>query len=280
MDPRPENRQRRVKEKAMPSSFRTVDSHVHFDLIQRDHPEHVAWLKTKGCAVVSWAYFEGVSSVGDLAARLAAKARCIHSQSAAGMQCHYLVGVHPRSIPQDLKPEAIGKMLAPFFDDPLCRGIGEVGLETATSIEREVLIAQLEIGRQRVSHGNVIGVHTPRSNKPAITAATLALLEGYQDLAPVLVVDHCNAETIGGVLDAGFWAGVTLSPPKTAWAEMCAIAATEADRIDRIMLNTDSGSAAFDDVVGNRDATDLPEEVREKLFLGNAMRFYGLGTTR
>jgi uncharacterized protein len=260
----------------MTATLRTIDSHVHVDLIERDHPRRIEWLKEHGCGVVSWSYFDDVSSVGDLNRRFDANARCLRAHAAAGMYCRYLVGIHPRSIPVDLKPESIEGILTPFFDDPLCRGIGEIGLETGTAHEREMLLAQLDIGRRLRLHGQVVGVHTPRKDKPAITAETLDLLAGYADLAPVLVIDHCTAATIGSVLNAGFWAGVTLSPPKTGWWEMQAIAATEARRIDRIMLNTDSGSAVYDDVVRCRDAADLPEAIREKLFLGNAMRFFGL----
>lgn len=259
----------------MATPLRTLDSHVHFDLIARDHPRHVEWLTAQGCGVVSWAYFENVASADDLKRRLGAKVRCLSAHAASGMHCRYLVGVHPRSIPADLKPESIESILAPFFDDPLCCGIGEIGLETGTAIEREVLLAQVELGRGLASRGHVVGVHTPRADKPAITAATLDLLADYTDLSSILVVDHCTAETIGGVLDAGFWAGVTLSPPKTGWGEMNAIAATEARRIDRIMLNTDSGSSVYDDVVRCRDATVLPEAIRERLFFDNAMRFFG-----
>lgn len=260
----------------MPSSASVLDSHVHFDLIERDHPQRIEWLKTHHCAVVSWSYFEAVTSVDDLARRLDTKARCISRHAAAGMPCHYLAGVHPRSIPPDLRPESIERLLTPFFDDPRCRGIGEIGLETGDAREREVFIAQLEIGCRKAGRGHVIGVHTPRANKPAITAKTLNILEGFKNLAPFLVVDHCTGDTIGDVLDAGFWAGITISPQKTAWEEVKAIAARESDRIGRIMLNTDSGSTFFEDAVRCRHAGDLPAAVREKLFYANAMRFFGL----
>ena len=258
----------------MPASAKSIDSHVHLDLIVRHHPERIQWLMEEGCGVVSWAYFEGVHSVSHLKECLEAKARCIHEQSASGLRCHFLVGVHPRSIPPDLKPEQIKGLLEAHLQDPLCLGIGEIGLETGNAQEKEVLLAQLEMGRSLAHSGAVVGVHTPRSNKLVMTRTTLELLSGFSDLANVLVVDHCTGDTIGAVLDAGFWAGVTLSSVKTSWDALKQIVAGEAKRFERIMVNTDSGSAFFEDLVHGCQNEDLPEPIRERLFKGTAAHFF------
>lgn len=253
-----------------------IDSHVHLDLIHHYHPHRISWLKEKRCGLVSWAYFSGIESTAQLTAALEAKARCIRQLSDSGLTCFYLAGIHPRSIPADLKLEQVADLLAPHLEDPLCLGIGEIGLETGEIFEKKVLTVQLEVGRRLVGSGKVIGVHTPRSNKAAICAATLALLGDFTDLTPQLVVDHCTPETIGAVLDAGFWAGVTLSPVKTSWPEMADIAHVHQQRIDRIMVNTDSGRDPYDDVVTYRNSRDLPYGWLQKMFYGNAVRFYGL----
>ena len=251
-----------------------IDSHVHLDLIVRHHPHRIQWLTENNCHVVSWAYFERVASGAHLQECLAAKARCLRTHAASGLECHYLIGVHPRSIPPDLKPEQIPALLEPFLGDSLCKGIGEIGLETGTIQEQEILIAQLEFGRRHIGSGTVIGVHTPRTDKLRMTQTTLGLLDGLTDMAPSLVVDHCTGETIGAVLDAGFWAGVTLSPVKTSWDEMKRIAATFADRIDRIMINTDSGSDFYEDAVRYRHSGDIAAVDRERLSFLNASTFF------
>lgn len=253
-----------------------IDSHVHLDLIARRHPQRIAWLKANHCTVVSWAYFEGVDSVARFSACLDQKAACVHTQAAGGLNCYYLAGVHPRSIPPDLTPEAIAALLARALDDPRCLGIGEIGLETGDVREKEVLHAQLELGRSKPARTKVIGVHTPRTNKPAMTAQTLAMLEEFSDLKERLVVDHCTLHTIARVLDAGFWAGVTLSPVKTSWDEMKRIVAGESARLGRIMGNTDSGSEFFEDVVRCRRGHDLSEPLLASLFHDAAKRFYRL----
>lgn len=253
-----------------------VDSHVHLDLIEHYHPTRISWLKENGVHVVSWAYFAGVDLASGLEKCLAEKARCIRTLSESGLGCHFLAGVHPRSISPDLKPERIPSLLEPILADPRCRGIGEIGLETGSTREKEVLIAQLELGKTAMEGGMVVGVHTPRGNKEGLTETTLAILEDFQTLSPVLVVDHCTPETIAPVLDAGYWAGVTLSPDKTSWEEMKGIVAGSSAFLDRIMCNTDSGSMFFEDAVRYSRSPELPEGIREKLFRQNALRFFSL----
>jgi hypothetical protein len=251
-----------------------MDSHVHLDLIERHHPHRIQWLKENGCRVVSWSYFEGVDSVSQLEGCLKSKAQCIRKLSADGLACHYLAGIHPRSIPPDLKPEQIASLLKSYMEDPLCRGIGEIGLETGDAKEQEVFIAQLKLGRNLLDRGKIIGVHTPRSNKLPVTKTILKILDRFPDISSSTVVDHCTVETIDAVLDAGFWAGVTLSPVKTSWDEMKRIVSICSDRIHRIMCNTDSGSTFYEDAVQLSRTGDLPEAIREKLFYRNAAQFF------
>lgn len=266
-----------------------IDSHVHLDLIERCHPARIQWLKDNACGVVSWSYCEGIGSVSQLKEGLEAIVQCVRRHSAAGLSCHYLIGIHPRSIPPDLNAEQIAPLLNPYLTDPLCRGIGEIGLETGDAREREVFTAQLELGRSLVSR-RIVGVHTPRSDKAAITAMTLSLLAGFRDISSSIVVDHCTIETIGAVLQAGFRAGVTLSPPKTSWYEMKRILACPALKFsepldtgdttpspgDRMMCNTDSGSVFYENVVQLRRTGDVSSSIRDKLFYRNAARFFSI----
>ena len=251
-----------------------IDSHVHLDMIELHHPHRIQWLKENSCSVISWSFFEGVYSASQLEGFFASQAQCVRRNSAAGLSCHYLAGIHPRSIPQDLKPEQIGPMVKSHLEDPLCRGIGEIGLETGDAKEQEVFIAQLELGRSLLPHGKVIGVHTPRHNKVSVTETTLEILSRFPDISSALVVDHCTIETIVDVLNAGFWTGVSLSPVKSSWGEMKNIVSIYSDQIDRIMCNTDSAVRFFEDAVQCSRSDDMAEDIREKIFYSNAARFF------
>ncbi len=136
----------RGKEKS--GKERILDSHVHLDFIERYRPHRIEWLKEAGCAVVSWAYCEGADSVSRLEACLKSKGNCIKRHAQAGLACHYLAGVHPRSIPPDLEPGQIGPLLHFSLEDPLCKGIGEIGLEKGDS--KEELKRIISMGSDRM----------------------------------------------------------------------------------------------------------------------------------
>jgi len=253
-----------------------IDSHVHLDMIERYHPNRIQWLKENECCVISWSYFERAHSFLQLKECLESHAQCIRKHYAGGLDCFYLAGIHPRCISADLKPEQVGPLLKPCLEDSLCKGIGEIGLETGDAKEQEIFIAQIEIGRVFSKHGKIIGVHTPRSNKPLITETTLKILARFPDVSASIVVDHCTLETVSTVLDAGLWAGISLSPIKASWDEMRHMASICSDRICRIMCNTDSATNFYEDVVQLSRSNDLPGPIRESLFCRNAAHFFNV----
>lgn len=253
---------------------RIIDSHVHLDLIFRHMPEKTAWFKKYHCGLVSWAFGEGVRSVDDLKTYLADQRRCIHTLHDTGLDCYYLAGIHPRNIPVDLSPEDVSDLLMPSLEDPLCLGIGEIGLETGTQQEKEMVVAQVEWGLGLGRSFLRIGLHTPRRNKAQMTDALLELLNDYWRLPSVAVVDHATRRTIGSILAKGYHAGVTLSPAKTSWEELTAIVSQHPDHIGRIMCNTDSGSAFFEDLVRAAGSDGLDMDMRQALCCRNAARFF------
>jgi predicted metal-dependent TIM-barrel fold hydrolase len=253
-----------------------IDSHIHLDLIAHRHPDKIQGLKENRCGVVSWAYVDKADSISALKAGLAAHAGCVRRLSTKGLVSLYLTGIHPRSIPPDLTSGHIRSILEPDLNAPLCRGIGEIGLETGNSMEQAFFITQLELARTLLNPGQIIGVHTPRSNKPSITQIILSILDSFQDLSATIVVDHCNMETIDQVLEAGFMAGVTLNPAKTSWDELKDIVARHADQIGRIMCNTDSGGEFYNDVIRLSRNDELPEMIRDQIFHLNAARFFSI----
>ena len=102
----------------MPDRKNIIDSHVHLDLIGSYHPELIGWLRDNHCGVVSWSYFDGIDSVRTLEDRLRSLALYMEGFVASGMDCYFLAGVHPHSIPPDLRPEQIHwQYRAGFVDD-------------------------------------------------------------------------------------------------------------------------------------------------------------------
>ncbi len=258
---------------------RIIDSHLHLCHIAQHHPERIAWLIEHQCAVISWAYGGKVRTVSDLSHYFSHRLSIFEELRQRGLDCYDLCGIHPRKIPPDLRPEAVADLLTPFMERPECLGIGEIGLETGSSLEREILCAQLEFGLARGWPDTRFGIHTPRKEKASITTQLLQLLDAYEALPAVAVIDHCTREIVGPVLSRGYHAGISLSPIKSSGAELIRILNRHASETDRIMCNTDSGGDFYEDLVLASAAGGIEKKIAEDVFSGTAARFFGIAGT-
>ncbi len=262
-----------IKGEAMMS---LIDSHVHLDHILAGQSGRIDWLRAHHCAVVSWAWCREPESVKDLRDYLGQKQRTIHALHRQGLSCCYLAGIHPRNITHDLTAEAVVDLVAPHLEDPLCRGIGEIGLEYGSARETEILAAHLSLAADVRAAGKKIGIHTPRGNKVAVTETLLAFLATVPEIKPLSVIDHCSATTLPPVLAGGYRAGITLSPIKTDWRTLPVLTERHGKDLDRIMCNTDSGTRFYEDLVtASREARIEPHAARQ-IFHDNAALFFGM----
>lgn len=257
-------------------SYPIIDSHLHLCCLVQHHPDRIDWLIENQCSVISWAYGETIRSVSDLKRYFSHRLSVFKELRRRGLNCYDLCGIHPRKIPPDLRPESVADLLTPFLERRECRGIGEIGLETGSSLEREILCAQVELGLAPGRPEVRFGIHTPRKEKTAITTQLLSLLEVYSALPTVAVIDHCSHEIIGSVLSKGYHAGISLSPVKSSTDELIHMLTCQASKADKIMCNTDSGDDFYEDLVHTALAGEIETEVAEKIFSGVAARFFGV----
>lgn len=255
---------------------RLIDSHVHLDHIAANNPRRLRWLMDQDCAAVSWAWCVEPRDRADLNTYLDRKRATIHGLRKRGMTCGYLVGIHPRNITHDLTPEDAVRMIAPYLEDPLCLGIGEIGLEHDSLHEKEILAAQLSLAPVLKAKGKKFGIHTPRDDKEKVTLALLALLEARPEIKPMAVIDHCSATTLPAVLEAGYHAGISLSPVKTEWRTLPALVGKHTDSLTRILCNTDSGTRFYEDLALAAKHGQIASEWADKLFCDNAARFFNI----
>ncbi len=228
--------------------IRLVDSHCHLDHILQTHPDRIPWMIEQGCAAVGWSFAHRIDTRADLRAYWASQVEAVEAARRQGLVCAFLVGVHPRNIPGDLAPGHVADLVRPFLDHPLCRGIGEVGLEAGSEREKEILEAHLELVPELAQRGHVLGVHTPRSDKPRVTREVLGVLGRYPAARPLALVDHCTPETAPWVLEAGYRVGLSLSPVKSSVADVAAVLRAYPGSAGRVLLNTDSGTRFFEDL--------------------------------
>ena len=135
----------------------------------------------------------------------------------------------------ELSREVIA-MIPEFINCPNVLGIGEIGLNKNTRNEATIFLEHLDLAAQLEQ---LILIHTPHlEDKLQGTRMILDMLQSDKRLQPERVlVDHVEEHTIGHVLDAGFWAGMTLYPvtkctPQRA-ADMIEIHGT-----DRLCVNS------------------------------------------
>ena len=255
---------------------RVIDSHVHLDLTFSRQPERVDWMKKHHYLPISWAFGANIHVTDDLIQYLQLQKKTIHGLANTGFECYYLTGIHPRNIPNDLDLGQIPTLLAPYLEDPLCRGIGEIGLETGSDQEVDVLVAQLGIGNAVTDKNKIFGIHTPRSNKEAVTRQLLTVLDPFVHMKAYMVVDHCTPETIGEVLKRGYWAGITASPIKSSEADIIEILNAFPNHHNRIMINTDSGGKFFEDVYQLSKSANIEDAIKQQILNDNAASFFRL----
>jgi predicted metal-dependent TIM-barrel fold hydrolase len=102
-------------------------------------------------------------------------------------------------------------MIPEFLSCSNVLGIGEIGLNKNTKNEATIFLEHVDLA---VEHEQQILIHTPHlEDKFAGTRMILDMLIADSRLTRSRVlVDHVEEHTIAAVLDAGFWAGMTLYP--------------------------------------------------------------------
>ena len=98
-----------------------------------------------------------------------------------------------------------------FLQRPNVLGIGEIGLNKNSRNELTILNEQIQIA---ADHDQLILVHTPHlEDKRKGTQLIMDAVKNHGSIEPGRVlIDHVEEHTVELVLDAGFWAGMTLYP--------------------------------------------------------------------
>src|ERR1700759_2805375 len=102
-------------------------------------------------------------------------------------------------------------LIPKFLDRPTVLGIGEIGLNKNSRNEIKVLEKHVNLA---ADHDQLILVHTPHlEDKFKGTRLIVDLIKSYKRIkSGRVIIDHVEEHTVKLVLDAGFWAGMTLYP--------------------------------------------------------------------
>ncbi len=120
------------------------------------------------------------------------------------------VAMNPKESENLALSRQVLEALPEFLPKPTVLGIGEIGFNQNTANEEVIFRAQLELAMQ---HRQLVLIHTPHlHDKLRGTRLTLDLLRELKFPPERVWIDHVEEHTVRMVLDAGYWAGLTLYP--------------------------------------------------------------------
>ena len=243
--------------------MRYIEPHAH--MVSRTTDDYSAMI-TAGCQAICepafWAGFDRSSAQGfydyfsqltDYEPKRAAK---------FGLPHYSWLCLNPKES-EDLKLAAEVLAIIPeFLKRPNVLGIGEIGLNKNSRNEMTVLQQHIELA---VKHDQLILVHTPHlEDKLKGTRLIVDLLKSDRRIKPErVIIDHVEEHTMGQVLDAGFWAGITLYPDSKC-SPARAVDMVETFSHERVWLNS-----ACD--WGHSDPLAVPKTAREMRRRGHSL---------
>ena len=257
--------------------MRYIEPHAH--MVSRVTNDYAA-MATAGCLAVCepafWAGFDRGSVEGfrDYFSQLTE-----HEPKRAakfGLPHFTWLCINPKESENVALADAVLAIIPDFLDRPNVLGIGEIGLNKNSRNEVAVFEKHVALA---ADHGQMILVHTPHlEDKLKGTRLIVDILKNDRRITPSKVlIDHVEEHTVGLVLEAGFWAGITLYPESKCTPPR-AIDMLEVFGPDQLCLN-----CACD--WGNSDPLSVPKtalemrrrghsnEVIDKVIYGNPLRF-------
>ncbi len=163
-----------------------------------------------------------------------------------------------------------------FLDKPNVLGIGEIGLNKNTRNELDIFEEHVQLA---LDHDLPILIHTPHlEDKLKGTRLTLDSLANFSNLdRSKVIIDHVEEHTVAPVLEAGYWAGMTLYPQSKCSLDR-AIDMLEVHGPDRLWLNSACDWGVSDPLAVPKCALRMksrhhtPEDI-ENLILHNPTKF-------
>lgn len=152
-----------------------------------------------------------------------------------GLELYAAIGIHPRSISTDFE-RALEKLPGYLKNDGVV-AVGEIGLEVASKLEKEVFKRQLKLAE---SLEMKVLVHTPRRNKKEVTGVITSIIEENID-PEMVIIDHVDRSIVDDVIEFGSMLGITVQPLKMTPDE--AVSLILEYGFEKFMLNSDMSSS-------------------------------------
>lgn len=168
------------------------------------------------------------------------------------------------------------RIIPDFLDCPNVLGIGEIGLNKNTRNEAIIFQEHMELA---VAYDQQVLIHTPHlEDKYQGTRMILDMLGEHSIDRTRVLVDHVEEHTVGPVLEAGYWAGMTLYPV-TKCTPSRAVDIIERHGSDRLCVNSagdwgPSKPTAVPDLILEMRRRGHDESLIRKIVYDNPREFF------
>ena len=186
--------------------------------------------------------------------------------------------INPKEAEDVKLAEEVIALIPKFLERPNVLGIGEIGLNKNSRNELKVLELHVDLAAR---HNQLILVHTPHlEDKLKGTRLIVDVLKNDRRIRPErVIIDHVEEHTVKLVLDAGFWAGMTLYP-ESKCTPARAIDMVEVYGGERLWMNSACDWGVSDPLAVPKTALEMrrrghSEGAVEKLVFENPKRFLG-----
>jgi len=186
--------------------------------------------------------------------------------------------INPKEAEDVKLAEEVIALIPKFLNRPNVLGIGEIGLNKNSRNELKVLEMHVDLAAW---HNQLILVHTPHlEDKLKGTRLILDVIKNDRRVRPEhVIIDHVEEHTVGLVLDAGHWAGMTLYP-ETKCSPARAIDILETCGAERVWLNSACDWGVSDPLAVPKTALEMkkrghPAAAIDKVIFQNPKKFLG-----
>lgn len=192
--------------------MKVIEPHIHMIARTTHDYERMARMHTVACCEPAfWAGYDRTSAAAfhDYFTHISSFEPTRAAQYHIDHYCW--ICINPKEADDLVLAREVISFIPEFLDRPTVLGIGEIGLNKNTANEMTVFAEQVELA---LNHDQLIWIHTPHLNdKLKGTRMMLDYLAGHGGVDPRRVTfDHCEEHTVGLVLDAGYWAAMTIYP--------------------------------------------------------------------
>ncbi len=197
-----------------------------------------------------------------------------------GIKHYCWLAVNPKEAENPSLTRAVLDEMPGYFNKPTVLGIGETGLHKSTKNEIQSLEWHFQLA---LDHDQLVLIHTPHlGDKLHGTKKVLEVLDNFvrAGLDPARVwVDHVEEHTVRPVLDAGYWAGMTLYP-LTKMTGQRAADVIEMCGHDRMLVNSSADWGPSDPFTLQACILECrrrgwSEQLLTEIFHNNPARFMG-----